>query len=107
MKDAVEEHKNPEITLKYDFPPIEEKKPIIAFNLEYDKSLPSLGQAGFYSLVNWYLHLEGGIFSYDYKEHEYSILTKKPPAKGAPYKIREHWVGPPTTKLPAIARYST
>ncbi len=107
MKDAVEEHKNPDITLKYDFPPIEEKKPVIAFNLEYDKSLPCTKQSDFYSLVNWYLHLEGGIFSYDYKEHEYSILTKKPPEKGAPYKIREHWVAAPNSKLPAFARYST
>ncbi len=107
MKDAIEEHKNPEITLNYDFPPIEEVKPIIAFNLEPDLSLAKSARANFYSLVHWYLHLDGGIFSLNYKENEFSILGEKVPAEGDPYKIREKWITSPYATHPPTPRHNT
>jgi len=105
MKEAIEEHKNPQITLKYDFPPLEEKKPITAFSLPLNKSLPKEDQPSFYSFVNWYLHQEGGIFAYDYKTHAYSILAKKED-KGESYKIRERWITPPIGLHPSIPRFN-
>lgn len=106
MKDALEEHKNPEITLKYDFPPIEAQKPITAFSLPFNKSIPKTDQPSFYSFVHWYLQQAGGIFAYDYKAHSYSIIAKKE-AKGEAYKIAEAWVTPPIGAYPTIPRYNT
>lgn len=106
MKEALEEHKNPQITLKYDFPPLEAKKPITAFSLPYNPLIPMEDQPSFYGFVHWYLHKEGGIFAYDYKTHSYSVLAKKP-AEGESYKIEEKWVTPPRGLHPSVARYNT
>ncbi len=106
MKEALEEHKNPKITIKYDFPPLEAKKPITAFSLPLNPSLSKINQPSFYDFAHWYLHQEGGIFSYDYKADSYSILAKKE-AKGEAYKIRELWVTPPIGLHPTVPRYNT
>ena len=106
MKDALEEHKNPEITIKYDFPPLEAKKPITAFSFPFNKAIPKTDQPSFYSLVHWYLQQEGGIFVYDYKAHSYSILGKKE-AQGEKYVIPEKWIKPPLGQYPPMPRYST
>lgn len=106
MKDVLEEHKNPEIDIKYDFPPLEKVHPIIAFSLACDESLPISGQTSFCSFVNWYLHQEGGILIYDYQTNSYSIKSEKEPEKGEPYKIREWWITPPESHLPVISRFN-
>ena len=106
MKEALEEHKNPEITIKYDFPPLEEKKPITAFSLPFNPSIPKADQTSFHSFVNWYLHQEGGILSYDYKSHSYSILSKKE-EKGETYKIQERWITPPIGRYPTVPRFNS
>ncbi|MBS0615344.1 MAG: hypothetical protein JSR58_02175 [Verrucomicrobia bacterium] len=95
MKDVIEAHKNPEISIKYDFSSIDKKHPITAFSLVPPHALPSSEQDNFYSFVQWYLHQEGGIWNYDYKTNSYSVLSKKPPLTGKAYKINEWWVAPP------------
>lgn len=99
MKDVLEAHKNPEISIKYDFSPLEQKHPIIAFSLASNTALPRQEQDHFYSLLQWYLHHEGGIWNYDYKSNTYSVLGKKPPPSGEPALIPEHWITPPTGTL--------
>jgi hypothetical protein len=106
MKEIFEEHKNPEITLKYDFPPLENKHPVTAFSLRHNDSLPPSKQSSFYPFLAWYLHHEGGIFSYDYKDHTYTILAKKKPAEGEPFKIREAYVLPLSGLVAYEPRYN-
>jgi hypothetical protein len=106
MKEALEQHKNPEITIKYDFPPLESIKPITAFSLPFNKALPKAQQPSFYSFINWYLHLEGGILNYDYKTHSYSIVAKKDD-KGEAYKIQEKWITPPIGLHAPVPRFNT
>src|SRR3990167_949412 len=98
MKDVVEAHKNPEISIKYDFAPLDQKHPIIAFSLQE--------QDHFHSFFHWYLHQAGGICHYDYKTGTYSILGEKPPLSGEAYQVKEHWVTPPTVTFQNPPRYN-
>lgn len=104
MKDVLEAHKNPKISMKYDFTPLEQKHPIIAFSLASQGAIQE--QEHFYSFFNWYLHQEGGICHYDYKTSTYSILGKKPPLSGEAYPIKDYWVTPPTITFQNPPRYS-
>jgi hypothetical protein len=103
MKEVFEEHKNPEITIKYDFPPLEAKHPITAFSLCYNKHLSRPRQISFYSFFNWYMHQEGGILSYIYKNNTYSVIAKK--AEGKPFKISEWLISPVSGLVPSESRY--
>lgn len=101
MKDVIEGHKNPEISLKYDLPALETTHPIIAF------SLPHSGQISFCSFLWWYLHQQGAVLIYDYQADAYTIAGKKEGEKGEPFKIGESWITPPESYLPQIMRFSS
>ncbi len=77
MKDVIDKHINPEITMKYDWDPLETKYPITAFSLEHKYWLPAQEQTNFYSFLMWYLYQENGILAYDYETHGYTITGKK------------------------------
>ena len=106
MKDVFDEHKNDEITIKYDWDVLEETHPIIAFALEYKGWTPEKDQVSFYSFLTWYLNQEGGVWEYDYKKHAYSMLGKKSEGEGEPYGIYEWCVNPPICKFPQAVRYN-
>ncbi|HNA62091.1 MAG TPA: hypothetical protein PKW79_03345 [Rhabdochlamydiaceae bacterium] len=106
MKKVLEEHKNPAISIEYDFYALDKKHPIIAFSLASNGSLPLDEQDHFYSFLTWYLFHEGGIWYYDYKTHKYAILGKKIPLDGVPYSIKDYWIAPPTVTLQNPPRYN-
>ncbi len=106
MKDVLEAHKNPEISIKYNFKPLDQEHPIIAFSLASNATLPLQEQDNFYSFFQWYLYHEGGIWSYDYKKNTYSILGEKPPLAGLPYAIKDYCVTPPTGIFEPPPRYN-
>lgn len=103
MKHVLDDQKNPEITVDYQFSSLEKELPIIAFSLPYKKTLPSEQQSSFYSFLNWYLLKENGIWNYDYTKNTYSILSEKP-SSDDPYAIFEDWVSPPTYIFPEVPR---
>jgi hypothetical protein len=106
MKDVIEKHVNPEVTLKYEWDPIETKKPITAFSLEHKHWLPSHEQTNFYSFLTWYLNQENGILSYDHKKHDYTITGKKKEPEGDPLKVPEWCVNPPICIFPEAPRFN-
>ena len=105
MKKVFEAHVNPEITIKFDWDKLDDPHPIIAFSLPHKDWLPPDQQVSFYSFLNWYLHKENGILSYDYKAHSYALLTKKAKA-GKPLNLLEWWVDPPICRFPNPARHN-
>lgn len=100
MKDVIEKHNDPDISIKYDWDKLEDKRPIIAF------SLSKRHHASFYSFLIWYLHQENGLWSYDYKTHSYSITGKKMEAEGEPLDIYEKLVAPPLCKFSQPPRFN-
>lgn len=106
MKDVIEAHKNPEISIKYDFSPLDKKHPIIAFSLASNPAVPLEDQDHFYSFFTWYLYHEGGIWDYDYTANTYTVLGKKKPLSGEAYSIKEHWVAPPMAQYERPSRYN-
>ncbi len=105
MKNILDEHKNSDISIKYNFSPLEVKHPITAFSLGYQDALPQAQQVSFYSFLLWYLQKEGGMLVYDYKANSYSILGQKE-AAGDPYKIHEWWAAPPLAVFPKPKRHN-
>lgn len=106
MKDVMEKHCNPELTINYKWDHLEVKHPVIAFNLEEINGKPEEQQANFYSFLIWYLQQENGILEYDFKEHNYTITGKKKEASGPPLDIPERFVIPPRCILAQNARYN-
>lgn len=99
MKEILEKHANPEVTMKFDWDLLEIKHPITAFSLQYK-------QTNFYSFLNWYLHQENGVLLYDYKTHSYTITGKKKELEGEPLEIPEWACVPPLCVFPHPPRYN-
>lgn len=107
MKDIIEKHVNPEITINYDWDHLEAKHPTTAFSLPHQPGLSLREQANFYSFMMWYLHQENGMLAYDYKDHNYTITGKKKEASGDPLKIPEWEVMPPLCTIAQVPRYNS
>lgn len=105
MKDIIDKHKNPEISLEYKWDNLETKHPITAFSLDYKDWLPEYQQVSFYSFLIWYLRKEDGILSYDYKSNTHTIAGKKKEAAGKPLTVYEWLVYPPLCLFPNIPRH--
>lgn len=106
MKDIIEKQSNPEISIKFDWQPIEAKHPITAFSLPHRDGLPEEQQTSFYSFLFWYLHRENGVLSYDYKSHSYILSGKKSKPSGKPLELFEWEVEPPICICPQPPRYN-
>jgi hypothetical protein len=106
MKDVIEKHINPEITMNYKWDPIEVKHPVTAFSLQHKYWLKAEEQTHFYAFLIWYLHQENGLLEYDYKEHHYTITGKKKEASGPPLEIGEWDCTPPLCIFSPAARYN-
>lgn len=108
MKDVIEKHKNPEILIKkYEYDKLEIKHPITAFSLEHKDWLPEEQQVNFYSFITWYLQQENGIWAYDYKTNDYSVLGKKVKAPGKPVELMDLWVTSPSCLFPRTVRFNS
>lgn len=107
MKDVIEKHINPEITMMYDWDTLEVKHPITAFSLEHKYWLPENQQTSFYSFLIWYLRQENGILAYDYKNHSYKITGKKGELSGPPLEVYEWCALPPLCIFPQTPRYNS
>ncbi|MBS0647907.1 MAG: hypothetical protein JSS10_01625 [Verrucomicrobia bacterium] len=100
MKNVIDAEKNPLVSLKYDWEVLDEVSPIIAFSLTQKK------QVSFYSFLMWYLEQAGGVFQYNYKEHDYSILGKKN-EEGEPVAVPEWETRFPSCRPPEPKRHHT
>lgn len=105
MKTIIDEHKTTDISIDYNFPPLEKTHPILAFSLPYKHGASPELQTTFYSFLTWYLQRENGIWSYDYHSHSYAISDKKE-SDGEPFKIFEDYILPPTYIFPEGLRYN-
>ncbi len=103
MKGVLDAEKNPLISLEYEWDTLEEEHPILAFSLEYDRLLSEDNQISFYSFLMFYLHKEGGILQYNFKEDSYKLVGKKEEA-GDPVEITNWWVTPPVCFYPNMLR---
>ena len=72
MKDVIEAQKSPLINITYDWEVLTLKQPIIALGLGCEGN-----RASFYSFLMWYLSQTGGIWEYNYAQHDYALLEKK------------------------------
>ena len=106
MKDIIDQHINPEVTIKYDWSLLEVKRPLTAFSLKYQPGIAAHQQTSFYSFLHWYLYQENGVLTYDYKTHEYDLSGEKKKAEGLPLELREWDVLPPTCIFPPSVRYN-
>lgn len=95
MKDILTKHGNPEVTIDYKWDPLEIKHPVTAFSLYYKYWLKPDEQTSFYSFLNWYLHQENGLLTYDFKSNSYTITGKKKEASGKPLEVHELQSNPP------------
>ncbi len=105
MKHVIDEHKTPDISIDYNFPPLETIYPILAFSLPYQSGKAPNKQTSFYSFLMWYLQKENGVWGYNYDTHSYSISQTKE-SEGEAFKIFEPYVTPPTYIFPENLRYS-
>lgn len=105
MKDIIDKHKNPEISLEYKWDNLEKKHPITAFSLDYKDWLSEQQQVSFYSFLIWYLRKEEGLLLYDYKTNAHTITGKKKEPEGEPLKVPEWFVNPPLCIFPRPPRY--
>ena len=105
MKHVIEQHKTPEISIDFNFPPLEEIHPILAFSLPYKHGEAPSRQTTFYSFLMWYLQNENAVWAYDYHSQSYSLSSTKE-SEGDPYKIFEPYVVSPTYIFPETLRYN-
>lgn len=106
MKDVIEKHLNPEVTMNFQWDKLEVKHPVIAFNLERRNEKAQHQQTNFYSFLMWYLKLENGLLEYDYKNHSYTIKGKKKEASGSPLDLPERYLTTPLCILAQSAYYN-
>ncbi len=107
MKEVLEKHANPEISPQFEWDKLEVKHPVIAFTLPHRNGISNEDQVSFYSFLFWYLHMENGIWAYDYKKHTYSIIGKKAKPAGEPFAIVEKWVETPQHIPAKPARFNS
>lgn len=106
MKDVIEKHVNPEVTMNYKWDPIEVKHPVTSFCLQHKYWLMPEEQTNFYSFLIWYLHQENGLLEYDFKEHSYTITGKKKEPSGPPLELKERFISSPLCVFAQTPRYN-
>jgi len=105
MKDVIEEHVTPDMSIKYDWDLLEEECPVIAFALTNATSVPGESGASFYDFLIWYLHREGGMLAFDYTDGSYTICGEKPEAKEKAAEVFETLVESPIIHAPRLPRF--
>lgn len=103
MKEVLDAEKNPLISIQYDWEALNAKHPIIAYSLALKAGQDPVN---FYSFLHWYLHKEGGILEYNYKENSYKIVGKKSEPAGKPLEIGEWLINAPACFYPEPSRFS-
>jgi len=100
MKSVFDEHKGDKINLAYDFPPLDETRPIIFVGLD-----PANGVSSFYDYVMWFVDRNNGVLTYDIASNTYNIRAAKKDV-GGPYDLYWQDIERSTHKLPAVPRYT-
>lgn len=72
LKTLLEAHKCGGLTLKYDWPFLEDERAVVALGLGTDD-----GRASFYDFVLWLVDRHGGVFEYDSAANTYRFGDKK------------------------------
>lgn len=105
MKDVVDAEKNSLIQMEYDWDVLNEEHPILSFSLNHKGHLPEEKQTNFYSFLIWYLHQEGGVLDYNFKENKYKISGQKSEG-GDPATIDEWRITSAAISHPSPFRFS-
>lgn len=105
MKDVIDAHVTPDMSVKYDWDVLEKEHPVVAFALTSGSSAPGEGGASFYDFLIWYLHREGGMLLFDYSDGSYTICGEKPKAKDKAAEVFEPLVESPILHAPRLPRF--
>ncbi len=78
MREALERHKASGIELRYAFPRLDERHPVLCIAAGLD------GPASFYDFVAWFLDREGGVLEFDAGAYRIAAEKRRPSSEPAP-----------------------
>jgi hypothetical protein len=78
MREVLERHKARGIELRYDFPRLDERPPVLCVAAGLD------GPASFYDFVAWFLDREGGVLEFDAGAYRIAAEKQRPTAEARP-----------------------
>ncbi len=101
MSELLEAHRVDPIQITCDWDVLEAQQPMLCLALGEDAR-----GASFYDFVIWYVHSQGGVWTYDNQEDRY-LLTRSKPRMGDPVALGGRQVRQVEFSLPPVPRHST